>query len=460
MNKKKSIVLSLIAVVGLMVITIGISYAFFNYAKAGTKENVLTTGTITFLYTEIDKVGAGINIEDALPMTDSEGKAQVGSGKVFNFKIEANTTSNTKIPYIITARMKDTSTLPKDSVKLYLTKISGTENFTNITGANGKLYDSLTQYDKVTDHDERIIYQDSIRANATNYLQEFNLRMWLNDSIDYSSGNYNGKSFTININVYSDATVYKGINSTMQSITDGYNSKLWAHRATVTKMVFQDEIREIPDTVYQYDISEDNNGSVMARLIVDPEDSTKHIAYIQGDGGIYAPTNSRLLLYGFKILENIEGLEYLDTSKVTSMSQMFQDCDSLTNLDLSSFKGESVTSTEYMFSSCDSLISVDMSNFIGEKVATASAMFYNCSNLTSVDLGNFSAARLNNSEYMFSILRNLTTLNLSRADFSNVISKRNMFYNSSTNITVTVLDATAEAFIRGALTGGTINIAG
>lgn len=87
MNRKKSILLSLAGVIGLIIVTLGVSYAFFNYAKKGTKENVLTTGTITFLYTEADKSGAGINISDALPTSDSIGKTQMGSGNVFNFKI-------------------------------------------------------------------------------------------------------------------------------------------------------------------------------------------------------------------------------------------------------------------------------------------------------------------------------------------------------------------------------------
>ena len=434
MNKRKSIILSLVAVIGLMVITIGVSYAFFNYAKAGTKENVLTTGTITFLYTEIDKVGAGIDIQDALPMTDSEGKAQIGSGKVFNFKIEANTSSNTKLPYVITARMKDTSTLPKESVKLYLTTVNGSESSTKITGTNGILYSKLKQYDKVTDHDERVIYQDTIKANSTNYLQEFNLRMWLDDSIDYSSGDYNGKSFTVNINVYSDATVYRGINSTMQSISYSYDYELWAHKSTVTKMVFQDEIREIPDTVYQYDISADKNGSVMARLIVDPDDSTKHIAYIQGDGGIYAPEDSWYLFRGFTALKNFEGLEYLDTSNVTNMTTMFSGCQSLVNLDLSSF---------------------DTSNVISMR-----SMFEECTNLNSLNLSSFDTSNVIDMYTMFSQCSNLTNLNLSKAIFGNLGSKATgyMFSNVPTTITVTVLDAAAESFIRSVLRYGTINI--
>ena len=52
MNKKKSLILSLVGVLSLVLITAGVTYAFFNYAKEGTTENTITTGTITFIYEE------------------------------------------------------------------------------------------------------------------------------------------------------------------------------------------------------------------------------------------------------------------------------------------------------------------------------------------------------------------------------------------------------------------------
>ncbi|MCI5967099.1 MAG: hypothetical protein MRZ42_01785, partial [Tenericutes bacterium] len=104
MKSKKSLLLSIIAVVMLLVITVGVSYAFFSYTKKGTTENSIKTGTITFLYTEVTGVGKGIKIEDALPMTDEQGKLQTGNGNVFEFKITSDTLSNTSIPYEVTAR--------------------------------------------------------------------------------------------------------------------------------------------------------------------------------------------------------------------------------------------------------------------------------------------------------------------------------------------------------------------
>ena len=94
MKNKKSLLLSVIAVVMLLVITIGVSYAFFSYTKKGTTENSIKTGTITFLYTEVTGVGKGIKIEDSLPISDDQGKLLTGSGNVFEFKITSDTLTN------------------------------------------------------------------------------------------------------------------------------------------------------------------------------------------------------------------------------------------------------------------------------------------------------------------------------------------------------------------------------
>ena len=48
-------------------------------------------------------------------------------------------------------------------------------------------------------------------------------------------------------------------------------------------------------------------------------------------------------------LENIKGLENLDTSQVTNMSFMFSNCHKLTSLNLSSFNTSNVTDMGTMF---------------------------------------------------------------------------------------------------------------
>ncbi|MBR6113101.1 MAG: hypothetical protein IKP79_01140, partial [Bacilli bacterium] len=82
MKDKKKI--SIIAGVFLLVLlTIGVTYAFFSYIGNGSTENTISSDSITFLYEEIDQQGAGISITNAVPIEDSVGK----QGQAFNFRI-------------------------------------------------------------------------------------------------------------------------------------------------------------------------------------------------------------------------------------------------------------------------------------------------------------------------------------------------------------------------------------
>ena len=214
MNKKKSLVLSLIGVLSLVIITAGVTYAFFNYAKEGTTENTITTGTITFVYEEVEAQGAGISISDALPVSDTVGKAQSGAGNVFNFKVTSKTMNSASIPYTVTARMKADSDLPQSAVKMYLTEVSG-ENETEVLL---NTYDQLNQTSVVSTDTaiEKVIYTDTVPSGSTNYEKNFRLRMWIPNTINFSpvkdeNGQdvypYNGKKFTVTVNVYANAEV-------------------------------------------------------------------------------------------------------------------------------------------------------------------------------------------------------------------------------------------------------------
>ncbi len=57
----------------ILVVVIGISYALFTYSGVGKKENKITTGAITMLYTESNNT---ISISNALPTTDNTGKKE------------------------------------------------------------------------------------------------------------------------------------------------------------------------------------------------------------------------------------------------------------------------------------------------------------------------------------------------------------------------------------------------
>ena len=156
MKNKKTLIISIVTIVALICITVGISLAFFNYAQAGTTDNTIETGSITFLYTETSEVGRGISITDAFPISNSEGKLLTGEGNVFDFNISSTTQSNTNIPYEITARKSNDSTLSEDVVVMYLTKANGTNEQEVLLDK----YSNLTQTDKTNAYTEKVLYKD------------------------------------------------------------------------------------------------------------------------------------------------------------------------------------------------------------------------------------------------------------------------------------------------------------
>ena len=218
-NKKKQIIITLIAIISLIVITVGVTYAFFNYSRTGTTDNVVKTGEITFLYTEVSGVGKGISLTEAYPISDSIGKVQVGEGKVFDFKVTSNISMNSNIGYQVTARKKTGSTLANSAVKVYLTEVNGTEQELLLSK-----YSELDQTDKVdsSKYDERILYEATVPANTKNYEKNFKLRMWVSDDTDFSDGSMNDKTFTLTVNVYADGKVVTDnldTTNTLDSIT-------------------------------------------------------------------------------------------------------------------------------------------------------------------------------------------------------------------------------------------------
>ena len=100
------------------------------------------------------------------------------------------------------------------------------------------------------------------------------------------------------------------------------------------------------------------------------------------------PTNCTNLFVNLGALTNIQGIENLNTSEVTSMGSMFAGCGKLTSLDLSHFNTASVTDMETMFKNCIKLTTLDLSSFDTSNVTTMSEMFSGCSALTTLTVAS------------------------------------------------------------------------
>ena len=142
------------------------------------------------------------------------------------------------------------------------------------------------------------------------------------------------------------------------------------------------------------------------------------------------PTSCYYWFYECKNLANIEGIENLNTEKVTNMELMFANCSTLTSLDVTKFNTANVTTLMSMFSDCSSLKSLDVTNFDTRNVTNMFYMFNNCSGLTSLDLTKFNTAEVTDMRQMFHECSALTTIYASDEFVTtNVETGSNMFFN-------------------------------
>lgn len=138
-SNKKTLVLSIIGVLVLVLVVVGVSYAMYSFTGTGTKENVITTGSISVTIdpTQGSNVnGVTINkqtitLTDQYPMTDAKGTE---SAEVLRFYVAATLSGTTTIKYEV-GMDKQTSTLEDSEVKVNLSKKVGTETASYLKGS-------------------------------------------------------------------------------------------------------------------------------------------------------------------------------------------------------------------------------------------------------------------------------------------------------------------------------------
>ena len=145
----------------------------------------------------------------------------------------------------------------------------------------------------------------------------------------------------------------------------------------------------------------------------------------------FRSTTTARWFYNYRELEQIEGLEYLNTSEVKDMTAMFDGCSDLTSLDVSHFNTQNVTNMTAMFSGCSGLTSLDVKNFNTQNVTDMWVMFSGCSGLISLDVKNFNTQNVTNMAAMFNRCWRLTSLDLSHFNTQNVTNMGEMFRDCS-----------------------------
>ena len=143
------------------------------------------------------------------------------------------------------------------------------------------------------------------------------------------------------------------------------------------------------------------------------------------------------MFYGCKSLTKID-VSHFNTEKVKDMNGMFAECSGLTNIDVSNFDTSSLTKIGYsvygecgMFEGCSSLEELDLSNFSISNVTSLGRLFAYCSGLKHLDLSNFNTSKVTNMSEMFEWCTSLESVNLSSFDTENVTDMSGMFSGCS-----------------------------
>ena len=430
-EKKELIIVGLIIV---MIITlIGVSYAAFNYSKTGTKLNSITTGSITMTYTETNNV---ININGALPTTDETGKVRLTEGEYFDFTVSSKIAGDVNINYEISAKditSSDANKIDGSNIKLYLTKL--TDGGTEEELMTPETYNEEESSNSYTGRPsgEMSLYTSSINSSESN---NYRLRMWVDE--DYNPQDDGGNlEFSVQINVYGlDGLSMEDRMMRTAGSADFHSSE---YKSKVTNIVTKGDT-VIPEGVIEsWDISEKQNGSVIAYIEDDGTGAGTYKVTIGGEGKIIANYDMSSYFERFSNLTSID-LTYLDTSLVTNMTRTFRGSYNLEVLDLSNFDTSNVTRMDQMFSfymfdgNSMSLSKVIFGeSFDTSKVTSMMDMFNNCNNLTELDLSVFDISNVIYMTGMFQFCEKLTKLDLSNFDTSNVKGYDQMFYGT-TNI--------------------------
>ena len=172
--KKQNIIMG-ISFVLLFVMVIGVSYAAYKFSAAGTKENVISTGTISMSYSQ----NSFIDLKNTYPKTDTYAIATKEDKSSMEFSVSMETSGTKQINYALAiTNIEEGTTLKSDKVKIYLEKEGKVVN--NFETNKGKTIDSFKNKYVEGLIDSYAIYQDIL--TTSNKVHHYTLTSWIDES--------------------------------------------------------------------------------------------------------------------------------------------------------------------------------------------------------------------------------------------------------------------------------------
>lgn len=196
-SNSREILFSIIGIVILVILVISVSFAAFTFSQTGEKTNTITTGTISMTYSEPKN---GINLVNALPITDVQGKTLSGTNNVFDFTVSSTISGNNPVTvsYAITAASSN-STVDNSAIKVYLTNMDNNADSEILAPTKISALSTTTGREAYNAPSGEFILLNGTMNSSSSH--KYRLRMWVSD--DYTDPT--GGSYTLKVNVYGAA---------------------------------------------------------------------------------------------------------------------------------------------------------------------------------------------------------------------------------------------------------------
>lgn len=122
-NNKKTLILSIIGILVLVIAVVGVSFAMYSFTGTGTKENVITTGTVSMSFSQGSN---NFTLQNKYPMSDATGIAQDDNRATFGVTATWGSSPLTIKYDLGITNITPGTTLTEDYIKVALLGSDGT----------------------------------------------------------------------------------------------------------------------------------------------------------------------------------------------------------------------------------------------------------------------------------------------------------------------------------------------
>ena len=229
-NSKRTLILSIIGILVLVIAVVGVSFAMFTFSGTGTKENILRTGTVSVAFDSTTENNS-IEITNQYPEDDTTGMADTNNETTFT--VEGDFGGNTTMSVNYEVGLSDITTTPASGATIgdNYVKVAIQKNSTYVKGsaAAGVLISSFA-----SDHGPLNLIDSYYVTNGTltngDLTDTFTVKAYLADTYDLPDDPANSTSPEVSGGTVSNnsGTLHK---KTSKSETYSFKVKVVASQA-------------------------------------------------------------------------------------------------------------------------------------------------------------------------------------------------------------------------------------